>query len=65
MVDSGSDPAAVARRHDLCWSCKMPRTDRHHDADYRMHRSPYDIPGHVFVAPPAAPVDWPTAGGAK
>ena len=44
-------PGTTARRikYDLCDACDMPRRDRHHDAGYRMHRTPYDIPGHKFV----------------
>ena len=43
-------------RFDLCASCTMPRSDRHHRSGYRMHRSPYDIPGHPFMDPALSPI---------
>ena len=45
------DVAARNVKYDLCDRCTMPRKDRHHLPGYRMDRSPYDIPGHAFVAP--------------
>jgi hypothetical protein len=45
------DVTALRLRYDLCDSCTMKRSDRHHLPGYRMDRSPYDIPGHRFVDP--------------
>ena len=44
--------ATTARRikYDLCDKCDMARKDRHHEPSFKMQRTPYDIPGHKFVA---------------
>jgi hypothetical protein len=36
----------------LCLDCSMAPDDRHHQPGYIMERSPYDIPGHEYIAPP-------------
>jgi hypothetical protein len=53
MTTTAVRPDVKARcvRFDLCGRCTMPRNDRHHDPRYRMHRTPYDIPGHAFSDP--------------
>jgi hypothetical protein len=36
----------------LCLDCSMAPDDRHHQPGYKMERSPWDTPGHEYVAPP-------------
>lgn len=54
------DVKARALKYDLCGLCTMPRSDRHHDPRFKMHRTPYDVPGHAFSDPALLVVDPPT-----
>jgi hypothetical protein len=42
-------PPMVAPCPGPCGACTLPYADRHHDPDYIMHRTPYDIPRHTFT----------------
>lgn len=49
-AERAGDPVYQTWR--LCLACGAAPDDRHHQPGYRMERSPYDIPGHEYIAPP-------------
>lgn len=57
------DVVTMALAFGLCSDCRSPFADRHHSPDYRMDRSPYDIPGHKFVDMSDALAAVKAAGG--
>ncbi len=60
--ERAADPVYV--KHQLCLDCGSAATVAVHQPGYKMARVPWDIPGHAFVAPPAADAGHDPSGRA-